>query len=123
MLQVPGQKGSSSSERIEQNLNLSTLLADAESTAEIVVITTDSLVKHVARMISVAEDKLDVNKPMHAYGVDSLVAVDLRNWVAKSFDVDVTVFDILGGTSFVGLGHLVAKKYKERHESTGEEES
>ena len=48
---------------------------------------------------------------MHAYGVDSLVAVELRNWFSQVLEADVAVFEILGeGRSFEDLGTLVAGK-------------
>jgi hypothetical protein len=47
---------------------------------------------------------------MHAYGVDSLVAVELRNWFSQAVDADVPIFEILGDTSFTELGAMVAAK-------------
>ena len=35
---------------------------------------------------------------MHTYGVDSLVAVELRNWFSRSLKLDVAIFDIVGGS-------------------------
>lgn len=50
------------------------------------------------------ENKLD------SYGVDSLVAVELRNWVAKELDADIAVFETLGGATIAGIGSLAASK-------------
>lgn len=52
----------------------------------------------LARILSRPVDEIDVGIPMHAHGVDSLVAVELRNWFSKSLKMDVKIFDILGGT-------------------------
>ncbi len=48
--------------------------------------------------------------PLHAYGVDSLLAVELRNFFAKELNDAVAIFDIMGGSSFEALGMTVAKK-------------
>jgi hypothetical protein len=93
--------------------NLAAQLDDAPSIEAAADIITVALVKRLSRTISVAEEKLDINRPMHTYGVDSLTAVDLRNWFASTMGIDVAVFEILGDVSFANIGLLVARKYKE----------
>lgn len=53
-------------------------------------------------------DKVDVWKPMLTYGVDSLVSVELRNWFAKEFRAQITVFEIMGGATFTSIGRTIA---------------
>ncbi|KAL3481312.1 KR domain-containing protein [Aspergillus californicus] len=43
------------------------------------------------------------NKPLSAYGMDSLSAGKLRNWVERSFQVTFAVFEILGATGLQSL--------------------
>ena len=40
---------------------------------------------------------VDTGKPLYAYGVDSLLAVELRNWFGKEIGAEVAIFDIMGG--------------------------
>ena len=47
---------------------------------------------------------------MHQYGVDSLVALELRNWFAKKLNADVAVFDILGESTFAGVSVMAARR-------------
>lgn len=56
-----------------------------------------------------AED-IDPRKGLSDYGVDSLMAVELRNWVWRSFKASVAVFDIMEEKSLKGVAQLVAKK-------------
>lgn len=44
------------------------------------------------------------------YGLDSLMAIELRNWIGRDFAPSVAVFDIMGGSSISALGDLVAKR-------------
>jgi len=44
---------------------------------------------------------------MHLYGVDSLIAVELRNWFTE-FSADIAIFEILGGATFKAVGGLAA---------------
>ena len=61
--------------------------------AEVVV---QALAKKLARSLSMVVDDVDSSKPLFDYGVDSLVAVEIRNWIGKEFSADVAVFDIMG---------------------------
>ena len=70
-----------------------------------------ALVRKLAKALAMDHTEIDTTRPLHAYGVDSLLAVELRNWFAKLFLIDVTVFDIMGqGTSIEGIGALLAAK-------------
>jgi hypothetical protein len=53
---------------------------------------------------------IEIEKHSYAYGVDSLVAIDIRYWFLKEFNVQVAVFKILRGESIAGLCFLVASK-------------
>lgn len=82
--------------------------ADSQAAAEAII------AQAVARKLSIAlcmpEEDVEVDKPPHAYGVDSLVAVELRHWLAREFNAEVPIFDILGSESIFNLGVLVAEK-------------
>jgi len=49
----------------------------------------------IAQVLGLAEDDIDVTKPMVTLGIDSLVAIDLRNWFAREVGADVQVFALL----------------------------
>ncbi|KFH41335.1 Lovastatin nonaketide synthase-like protein [Hapsidospora chrysogenum ATCC 11550] len=55
----------------------------------------DGLVRKLARSLMMAVEDVDPAREMGHYGVDSLVAVDLRNWLARDAGVDMPVFEIL----------------------------
>lgn len=90
--------------------NILSTLATIESVPE----ATDTIImaigQRIASTLGVPEDRLDDHKPMHSYGIDSLTAIDMRNWMAKTFDVDVAVFDILGGATTISVAENIARK-------------
>lgn len=49
------------------------------------------------------------NKPAH-YGIDSLVAVELRNMLVQQAAADVSIFDIMQSVSLATLADIVAVK-------------
>ena len=59
--------------------------------------------------------EVDFSRPMHDFGVDSLMAIELRAWFAKEFAASVPIFEILGEGSLETLGVSVALKSKLRN--------
>ncbi len=66
----------------------------------------------LSRMLGIESGSIDVGKPLHSYGVDSLTAIELRNWFAKAMASDVAVFEILGNGSMGALAEIAAEKSK-----------
>jgi acyl transferase domain-containing protein/NADPH:quinone reductase-like Zn-dependent oxidoreductase/NAD(P)-dependent dehydrogenase (short-subunit alcohol dehydrogenase family)/SAM-dependent methyltransferase/acyl carrier protein len=75
--------------------------------AQVVV---QAVAARLARALGVSPDDIEPAKVLSDFGVDSLMAVELRNWIGKEFKANVAVFDIMGGLSVSGLGNLVAER-------------
>lgn len=60
------------------------------------------------------EEPLDLGLTLSAVGVDSLVAIELRNWWKQNLGVDVSVLELMGGGSIQRLGQMAALRLKER---------
>ncbi|KAI0025053.1 hypothetical protein F4780DRAFT_768373 [Xylariomycetidae sp. FL0641] len=65
------------------------------------------LAVRLARALGIASEDVDATKKLSDYGVDSLMAVELRNWFAKDFAANVAAFDLMSGASIAALGDLV----------------
>ena len=91
-------------------LEFSALLASAPSIPAAGNIIRDALVQKLSRILSVPLDDVDVDQPMHRYGLDSLVAVELRNWLSRDIGADTTVFEILGNASIAAFSASAAAK-------------
>ncbi|RYP49220.1 hypothetical protein DL768_005037 [Monosporascus sp. mg162] len=86
--------------------------AGAKARAGVVVA---ALVKRLAHALGVATDDIDEQRPLSDYGVDSLMAVELRNWMRQDFSAAVAVFEIMdGGTSIRAVAELVVKRTEEK---------
>ena len=92
------------------DVNVAKLLSRVCSLSEAANVISDALMHKLGKALAVPLENFDSAKAMHLYGVDSLVAVELRNWFAHALDADVAVFEILGGASFDDVGALVAGK-------------
>jgi acyl carrier protein len=85
-------------------------LRDTTSKEEAAEVIVKAVIQRLSRSLSVPEEDIDPQKPAHAYGVDSLVAVELQFWFKNEMKADLTVLQILGGTSILELGATAADK-------------
>ena len=93
------------------------LFQNAASLEDACGIITQGLLRKLSRALSIPEADMDTSKPLHTYGVDSLLAVELRNYFAKEMDADLAIFDIMGGSSIETVSLLVAMKSRFRQAS------
>jgi hypothetical protein len=55
-------------------------------------------------------EELALGASLDALGVDSLVAIELRNWFRQKLGIDISVIEILGSTSIENLGEQAAAR-------------
>lgn len=92
------------------DIGLSEMVKNAASPAEVAEIVGEALMKQLSHILAMPVENIELHKPVFSYGVDSLTAVELRNWISTSFQTEVAVFDIMGGATFATIGNTVAKK-------------
>ena len=108
------QQADSSASQSNKALNYGTLFRDADSVERKAQIIMECLVEKLSKALSISIEDIDKLKPLHTYGVDSLLAVGLRNYFAREMDVDLAVFDIMGGSDFATVSETVARKSQVR---------
>ncbi|KAF2865597.1 hypothetical protein BDV95DRAFT_652025 [Massariosphaeria phaeospora] len=85
-------------------------LREAQTIGGAESIVREAIRKQLADLLAIGIDDVDVSKPVHSYGVDSLVAIELRNWFIRSLGADVAVFEILGNSAITALAWEVTRK-------------
>lgn len=94
----------------KKTINHKALLAGASSWEEAGRAVLDALLLKFARMLSIDVSNLDDSRPLHAYGIDSLTAVELRSWLVKELGAEVSLFDITNNSSLSQLARTAAEK-------------
>jgi Phosphopantetheine attachment site len=51
---------------------------------------------------------IDVSLPLPHHGVDSLIAVQFKNWLSSAVKARVSIFEVLQGPSLIDFASLVA---------------
>ncbi|TLS24973.1 hypothetical protein PpBr36_06863 [Pyricularia pennisetigena] len=63
--------------------------------AEVRAIVEEMLTHKVAQSLKVAADEIDPNKSLPSYGINSLVAIEIRNWIFKEIKANVAIFNLI----------------------------
>ena len=61
------------------------------------------VVEKLGGLLMMSADDIDVSQPMIHYGVDSLISLDITNWMRKEFNLQVNQMDILEGMTTIAL--------------------
>jgi acyl transferase domain-containing protein/aryl carrier-like protein len=64
----------------------------------------------VARVLGTSPDRLDGDKPLLQLGIDSLMAVELRNWLEGELRVDLPIVELMRSPSVSGLAERLAER-------------
>lgn len=79
---------------------------------EVTEITSSLVTLKLCEIFSLAAEEIDISLPLGHYGVDSLVGVELRNWLGSAVKAKVTIFEILQSPSVTEFAGLVAGRTK-----------
>lgn len=102
--------GSGEDKAVEDGARYLDLFIGAESVAEGSAVVLEALRVRLSKALSVPFDDLDPGKALHHFGVDSLLAVELRNWFAKEWSADVAIFDIMGAPNLAAISVTAASR-------------
>ena len=72
----------------------------------------DALAVKISEVLMKSVEDVSPSLPMASYGLDSLVAVEIRNWIARELDVKVSMFDLISGNSLEMLAVVVVGRSK-----------
>lgn len=80
--------------------------ASPEARAEILG---DLLRDKVARVLGTAPERIDNDRPLLQLGIDSLMAVELRNWIEGELHVNLPIVELMRSPSLSRLAALLAE--------------
>lgn len=89
---------------------IGTLLNRAQTSEEAVSIITTGLAGKLSSILMVPTEELDAETPITKYGLDSLNAIELRNWITKDLGVNLQVLQLLTSGSLTNLAGTILSK-------------
>jgi acyl carrier protein len=84
------------------------LLNGAKTTEDAVGLISKGIQHKLVSVMSLSEADIDTRKSLQSYGVDSLVAVEFRDWITKEIGAQVATVDIIGTKGIAEFSAMVA---------------
>ncbi|KAG6354171.1 hypothetical protein INS49_004775 [Diaporthe citri] len=91
--------------------SIETQLAEAKSKEDLFNIVKDAFSIRLQHLLKMDPDiECPVNMPLMDFGIDSLIAVEIRKWFLKNLSVNVPVLKILGGATVADVvNHAISQ--------------
>jgi acyl carrier protein len=71
---------------------------EGQSGRSFMEVVSELIIKRFSNLILVPLEKVDVNKPLAEYGMDSMIAAEFRTWFFNTFKVDIPFLELLSKT-------------------------
>lgn len=89
---------------------LNVLLANAGSKEAALQICYEALAAKLAQVLVISLEDMDPSITVASLGLDSLVAIEIRNWIAREANANVQVLELLSSGSLMALAEIILTK-------------
>ncbi|KAM0541306.1 hypothetical protein ACHAPJ_013300 [Fusarium lateritium] len=103
---------SNSSSNSADRERLADLVYKAKTLAEARDLVADGIAVKLADMFMLSVEEIDKSQGLVRYGVDSLVAVELRTWLSSRIQTEISIFDMLQSASLMAVAEKAAIRSK-----------
>jgi emericellamide synthase (highly reducing iterative type I polyketide synthase) len=105
---TPSQQGIAKAESKQQDIQ--TTLKSATTAAEVEEATQAAILKKVSTLLALPVDEISTDRSMAGYGMDSLIAVELRNWILAHLESHVQMFELMSSITLGELSKTISRR-------------
>lgn len=95
---------------VQVSVSVRQALESATSTEQAVELVSEAIIAKTSRVMAMPRSNLEAQRTPVAYGVDSLVSVDLKAWFKNELDATVVTQDVLGELTIYALAEKVVRR-------------
>jgi len=88
------------------------LLTAAKSFEEAVKVIVETIMEKFIRFLNLEADDVGPDQPLSSYGLDSLVSIELKNWMVRAFKATLQVSELTSSRNIAHLAELLATRSK-----------
>ncbi|KAJ3523901.1 hypothetical protein NM208_g12271 [Fusarium decemcellulare] len=86
------------------------LLAVAGNQEQMHKVVVEAIANRIRELVAISGDDLGTGIPLVEVGVDSLVAIELKNWIGRELEASLQTSQILDAPSIISLATIVVEK-------------
>lgn len=93
-------------------ISFNSALKAAKSLPEAEEVVCNGLVDKIATVLMLEMDDMDITRPLSKYALDSLVAIEIRNFITRDFEANMQVLELLSSGCIETLAKAICVKSK-----------
>lgn len=93
-------------------ISWSAALKAATTRTEAEEVVCNGLVDNISKVISMEKEELDITRALNHYPLDSLTAIEIRNFITRMFEANLQVLELLASGSIQTLAKAICAKSK-----------
>lgn len=90
--------------------SLASQLAGVASMEQAAQVVTEALVRRTAEILQMPPSEVDPAQPLYRYGVDSLTAIEVRNWISRELKANIALLEIVSAVPIREFAAKIAEK-------------
>ena len=88
------------------------LLREAPTLEDAATLVREAVIAKISSLSMIPVEDISETRPMSDFGMDSLVAVEMRNWLFREMDSTVPILELLANNPLSALAMKIAKRSK-----------
>lgn len=92
--------------------DIEALLRNAESLEDAVQVIAETTHEKFIAFLNLDAEDVNMNQPLSSFGLDSLVSIELKNWMVRTFKVTLQAAELSNAPSMIHLAELLASRSK-----------
>lgn len=86
------------------------LIAAAENMGQVENLVAEAIATKISTLVAVAYEEMDLQRRVVEYGLDSLVVIELKNWITQKFQTALQASEISDAPHIIALAATVASR-------------
>ncbi|KAL6229322.1 KR domain-containing protein [Aspergillus navahoensis] len=119
ILQPGGDKTTIEAGQAQEGASLGQKLAAAKGSEELRAVISEAITEKIRALIAVGLDDLGENVPLAEIGIDSLVAIEIKNWIGREFEVALQTAQVIDAPSIGALADSIRNGLTKLNQDNG----
>lgn len=103
--------------------SVESLIAAAENMGQVENVVAEAIARKISTLVAVAYEEMDLQRRVVEYGLDSLVVIELKNWITQKFQAALQASEISDAPHIIALAATIASRSALVNESLSSSDS
>ncbi|TVY93276.1 Highly reducing polyketide synthase [Lachnellula willkommii] len=86
------------------------LIASTQNIAKIELLISEEIARKISKLVAMDYEEIELERRMAEFGLDSLVSIELKNWITQTFKAKLQASEIADAAHILALGSIVASR-------------